>query len=291
LSSFLADTPFNSKLTTPSRAAAVDRAGTVRALLAAGADVNARDGRGQTALMKGAAAGNTDAVQLLLKAGAEVNARDNEGKTALIQAADQTSYTEVGGKRQYTAPAAIEALLAAGADPRLTDNDDETALIKAEECGEVKLITALRKAGSKGLREALKGVPEAELFYAVRTRNIPAVKRLLQRGARLAVKDKRGHSPLIYAAVGYFGENALLECVLQNSSDLSTALELRDPQGLSVLVPNSSEGIDEIKLGDAIHNPSLGNKVRDLLCLYADSERRKVLKNAGINADQKIEMR
>lgn len=60
---------------------------TVEILLSAGADVNAKNRNGDTALQMHAAAmgmyGNIDAVKALLSAGVDVNAVTREGKTAL----------------------------------------------------------------------------------------------------------------------------------------------------------------------------------------------------------------
>ena len=74
----------------------------VRALLAKGADVNAKDKNGSTALMLVASRGHTDALRALLAAGANVNAKDIGGGTALM------------GAVMYGHTAAAEALLAAG---------------------------------------------------------------------------------------------------------------------------------------------------------------------------------
>ena len=51
-----------------------------------GADVNAKDGDGKTALLWAARNGNEKAVTLLLKAGADANAMDCYGNTALVWA-------------------------------------------------------------------------------------------------------------------------------------------------------------------------------------------------------------
>ena len=51
----------------------------IRALLAAGANVNAADSQGWTALMAAAAEGHTDAVKILLNAGARTDAANRSG--------------------------------------------------------------------------------------------------------------------------------------------------------------------------------------------------------------------
>ena len=61
----------------------------VQALLAQGADVNAKDKGGFTALMDAAWEGHTDTVQALLAHGADVNAKDNNGDTALMMAKEK----------------------------------------------------------------------------------------------------------------------------------------------------------------------------------------------------------
>ncbi|MGH9873338.1 MAG: ankyrin repeat domain-containing protein [Pyrinomonadaceae bacterium] len=58
----------------------------VHQLLSKGADVNAGDGKGVTALMLAAGKGRAEIVQALLDAGADVEARDNNGLTAAMLA-------------------------------------------------------------------------------------------------------------------------------------------------------------------------------------------------------------
>lgn len=92
-------------------------------IIKAGVDVNARSTRGETALMASAVTGVAD--EDLLKAGAEVNAVNDEGMTALMILV------------QHGDPDEIEILLRAGADAHLKDSDGRTALdyLNAANCG------------------------------------------------------------------------------------------------------------------------------------------------------------
>ena len=65
---------------------------TVQALLAAGADVNAKDNDGDFALMFAARNGHTETVQILLAAGAEVNAKNNNGDIALMYSVEKKQH-------------------------------------------------------------------------------------------------------------------------------------------------------------------------------------------------------
>lgn len=58
-------------------------------LIKAGADVNAKDNSGNTALRIVAQNHKKDIVELLINAGADVNTRTSDGKTALMIAAEE----------------------------------------------------------------------------------------------------------------------------------------------------------------------------------------------------------
>lgn len=123
----------------------------VGALIAAGADVNARAGQGETALMFFASGKQLESIRALLAAGADVNARDDSGRTVLMRAiqkdviqvllvagADATARTASGltvltfGEWtvvQNREPEAVRLLVAAGADINARMNDGRTVLM------------------------------------------------------------------------------------------------------------------------------------------------------------------
>ena len=108
----------------------------VRALIRAGADVNAVDKDGKTALMRAVCKGHEEIVKLLLKAGTDVRAADKDGSTALMGAA-RWGYEET-----------VKLLLKAGADVHAADRDGSTALTLAAQWGHVEAVKLLLDAGA-----------------------------------------------------------------------------------------------------------------------------------------------
>ena len=91
--------------------------GNGQALPAAGAEVNAKNNGGDTALTLAAHNGHTETVQTLSAAGAEVNAKNNRGGTVILAAQD--GHTEI-----------VHSLLSSGAEINTKDTEyGSTALI------------------------------------------------------------------------------------------------------------------------------------------------------------------
>ena len=111
----------------------------VKALIAQGADVNAKDLRGMTALMWAALGGHTEAVKALLEAGADVNAKGSFGigMTALMWAARMGHIDTV------------QALIAKGADVNAKRKDGKSALMWAAYSGHADIVQLLKQAGAK----------------------------------------------------------------------------------------------------------------------------------------------
>src|SRR5206468_12359179 len=91
--------------------------GALKAALASGADPNAKDDSGATALMHAAAYASVADVRMLLDAGSQVNASNAFGSTALMWAASD--------------PAKVKLLLDRGALPNARATDRTTALLVA----------------------------------------------------------------------------------------------------------------------------------------------------------------
>jgi ankyrin repeat protein len=143
----------------------------VSALIAKGADVNARNNYGWTALSHAARAGNAELVKLLLAHGADVNARDQSGWTPLMRAAmkghvdvvrvllehgaavnDQEK--EEGWTALHWAAArghgqVVALLLSHGADYKLRTEDGMTPLMLAMKESHDKIVQALQQAGER----------------------------------------------------------------------------------------------------------------------------------------------
>jgi ankyrin repeat protein len=138
----------------------------VRELLRQGADVNARDTEhNETPLMLAVKFAKADIVRLLLDAGAEVNARNDWGKTALFYApvfsdvfaallevgADVHALDKEGNSilmqmvSKSPSLAEAEELLRLGVDQSLLNEDGKSALDIAESLGLVKIIERLRQ--------------------------------------------------------------------------------------------------------------------------------------------------
>jgi hypothetical protein len=122
-------------------AVAGDR-GATEALLAQGADVNARETlQGRTPVLWAAAGGRADLMKLFLDRGGDARARETfTGTTALICAA----------ANERGDPALMNLLLEKGADPGAKDDHGDSAVDWARRRGGRKVVQTLEQKGARG---------------------------------------------------------------------------------------------------------------------------------------------
>lgn len=164
----------------------------VRTLLKQGADVNAVQGDGVTALHWAALKGHDDLAKMLLVAGANVRARTRFG-----------SYTPLHVAAEYGRAAVVKTLIRAAADFRATTGSGTTALMFAAGAGDTDSITALVEAGADpNTTESERG--HTAIMFAAAANRLPAVQLLLKHQANpnlatkvtdLAALSRSGDNP------------------------------------------------------------------------------------------------
>ncbi|MBT5738316.1 MAG: hypothetical protein HOI29_07080 [Planctomycetes bacterium] len=213
-------------------------------LLKEGADPNAVNRNGWTALMEAAELENTDGeiIAMLIEAGAKVNARCAEGKTALMCAL------------MWAQPATIRQLLDLGADVRMKDEDGSTALMLAAEESSVEVVAMLVEVGAKV--DATNAEGKSALMWAAGSARPAAVRLLLDQGADVRMKDKAGSTVLMIAAQGY-SEESRVEVVAM-LVEAGAKVNARGAEGKTALMCAAME--------------SMPGVVRQLLDLGADAQ-------------------
>lgn len=169
-------------------------------LLAAGADVNARDSLGETPLFYAAFSGSKETAESLIAHDADINATDREEFTPLHTAAYQS-------RREV-----VELLIRKGAKVNARSRDGSTPLHKA----------IVWFAGTRRGHRALTS--EAEI-----TSMMGVVKLLLAGGADVNAADASGVTPLILAASS--GQKDLVELLLARGA----AVNAKDQEGAGAL--------------------------------------------------------
>jgi len=132
-------------------------------------EVNTADERGATPLMQASAFGNMETLRLLLDAGADVNARNRVDATALLWAAgdpvrarlliERGADVKIQSKQGRTPlmvaaacagnSAIVALMLSKGADPLTKDRIGTTVLSFAARAGDVETVKLLLKAGAE----------------------------------------------------------------------------------------------------------------------------------------------
>lgn len=213
-----------------------------RALVRAGADIDAVDPDGTTALVFAIINAHYDAANALLEAGADPNIADTAGMAALYAAVDMSSLGEIYGipPRQVpdtlTATDLVERLLAKGArvDARLTG-------------------PTLQRGHTPG--ERLLGEGTTPLMRAARNGDYAVTQILLDAGADPAAVQPKGVTPLMMASglgrgLGVFADDVGTEADLNRAASLlverGADVNAADENGLTAVHLAAQAGLDSV---------------------------------------------
>ncbi|WP_170384236.1 ankyrin repeat domain-containing protein [Ruegeria atlantica] len=172
----------------------------IQQLVAAGANVNARDSRGRTPAHAAAFASKDEALRALAEAGADMNALEG-------QAYDVVTIAAVAND-----PELMTLAIALGNDPGLTTSPYEgTALIAAAHLGHVEIVRRLIAAGApldhvNNLHWT--AVIEAVVLGDGGPDHLAVLDALLAAGADRSLADRNGTTPLEHAELRGFTEMA-----------------------------------------------------------------------------------
>ncbi len=155
-----------------------DDVAALKKFLDQGADINAKNGFGATALAMAADNGHTEAVKLLVARKADVNLVENRGVTPLFMASLK-GYGEI-----------VNILLSAKADPDVKDaRRGFAALSVAAQFGHLNVVRSLVKAGADVNTQSNSG--KTPLYMAVQKKgNFDVVSALLSAKADLLLGEK-----------------------------------------------------------------------------------------------------
>lgn len=202
----------------------------VKYLISKGANVNARNSQGYTALTSAARQRYTDIIKLLLKSKANVNARDGDDMTPLLEAVIRDDVPSIkvllahGANVQARGPQGFDPLALSIEERRyeaakaLIDAGAKVNLAVGEQALTPLMIAVAESAPASGAK-----------FIPSSTRPIDIAKALIKHGADVNAKDKTGMTALMVAAS--HNNAPMIGLLLQSGADTSA----KNAQGQTAL--------------------------------------------------------
>ncbi len=179
----------------------------VMTLVAAGADVNAADGAGTTALHNAAHLGNLDMLRFLLEKGARIDPKNRWGATPLLSACGS----------HFATNEMLDCLIAEGANLNASDQYGQNALILSVIYPKADFIKRLLKEGTNVNHATSNG--QTALFFAVGRNNYTLIKLLLENGADIKKADRQGLTALHHAAHNQQSRTGIVKLLLKAGAD------------------------------------------------------------------------
>jgi len=215
---------------------------TVQQLLDKGANIEAKENNGYTALMWAAEHGYVEAVKLLLDKGANIEAKDQYGNTALVEAVEENKeevvklllskgadvsslkYALIGRAGGCNSLVAIrplvKVLLMAGANLNTKASDGQTALMNSLTNADCNMDAVRFLIDSGADVNAFNRMGGTALMYAAARGNADLVQALIAKGANLNAQDDSGQSAL-RAACGTTPNANVVRILIQKGANVN----------------------------------------------------------------------
>jgi ankyrin repeat protein len=271
-----------------------------------GANLQAKNHNGMTALILAAQEGHIEAMKLLIDKKADVNVKDNIGATALMLAA-QNVHIE-----------AMKVLIENDADVNAESEDKYTALMKAAQKGHIEAMkllidkkadvnakaknkaTALILAAEGGYAEAVKLLIEKKadvnvaayngttaLMGATIKGNIESIKLLIENGADVDAKNSYNNTALILAAQK--GHIEAMKLLIDKKADVN---EKSDDNMTALMFAAKNGHVEAVKLliekkADVNAKTNYGSTALMLAARNGQIEAMKLLIENGADVNEK----
>ena len=203
----------------------------VATLLQKGADKNALSHDGKTPLLRASMEGRLRAVKILLAFGADFNIRTDSGHSPLQAAASGNSPHDVAAGDGHVP--VLQAILSRGADINDRDNEGFAAIHMAVDDDRAEAVDALIEAGAD--IELKSNFGYTPFLYAGLRSSCRAMTVLRQHGASVAARDYKGATAMHLACLrARKGLEAAVDLLLRWGAD-ETALNNRGQTSADIL--------------------------------------------------------
>ena len=240
----------------------------VKTHLTAGADVNAKNDNGYTAMHLAAKNGHVEVVGLLLQAKADITIASKSGKTALHYVTYYNENFEL-----------VERLLNAGAPVNVLDKKRKTPLDYAKLRKNDALMKLLLADGARTGKELRA---ENDIHYAATNGYADAVRRFIENGGDVNSVDRGGYTALQYAT--YNGYIEVVRVLVEAKADINAAANKRKKTALHYAAQKGRKEIAFLLLDKGAEVNKLENSERtalDIALRYRRTETGELLRQRG----------